>query len=477
MVSPARLIIVMMLSLSAGLAGCLVVGTDYVRPKEVFPTLDWQAALPHGGSQDNLTDWWGRFDDETLTVLIRATLDHHPSLEGALAAIEVARANVTMQQAGALGKVDAAGKVSRSGNHRYPADVEKTTLGTAVDAVWELDLFGRVKRATEEAQAKVAARQADWYGLRVSLAAEVATLTTEWRGCIRLRESLDAELSSREKTEKMTESSVQAGLSAPSDGALARAGVAETRSQRTLQQASCDLVIKGLVALSGLEEGRVRHDLESGGSKWPKVARFVVTVVPAKLLAQRPDLASAEEELVAANAAVGVAKGAWYPRFSLLGSVGIGIIKLGSANVDNQPWSFGPALTLPVWDGGVRDATLRSAEGRRQIALASYRLAVQTAVREVESAMVNLTGTVHRTEDARKAASGYAAYFSASEENWRKGGLSLLSLEEARRKHIAAQRAVIQLERMEVQQWITLYKALGGGWHQDTASNTHEGAM
>ncbi|HIJ82804.1 MAG TPA: efflux transporter outer membrane subunit [Magnetococcales bacterium] len=449
-----------------GLTGCLVLGQDYQKPAEIVPVAAWQAALPHGGSQEHMTDWWGQFGDKVLTTLMDSTLNHHPSLEAAWAAIDVARAGLASQQAGDRLHADGGGKASRSGDHRNSTNREMTTLGTVVDAGWEIDLFGRVKRATEEAQAKVAARQADWQGLRVSLAAEVATLYVEWRGCERLRESLSAEISSRQISVDTNEKAIQAGLVAPSEGELAHGGLADARAQLILQQASCDLVIKGLVALSGLGEVSLRQHLAASANQWPAVVPFRVTSVPAQLLSQRPDLASAEEELVAANAEVGVAEAGRYPRLSLLGSVGIGIGSVGNSTLNNQPWSFGPALSLPLWDGGLREAGVRSAKGRRQMALANYRLAVQNAVREVEVALVNLAGTKNRIQDTREAASRFSAYLTASQDNWRKGGISLLTLEEARRKSMGAERAVIQLERQEVQQWITLYKALGGGWSQ-----------
>ncbi|MBF0174325.1 MAG: efflux transporter outer membrane subunit [Magnetococcales bacterium] len=453
-----------------GVSGCLMVGPDYQRPAVSMPLGNWRAALPHDGSREQLTHWWDRFEDESLTILLKATLDHHPGLDGAKAAIDVARASLTGQEAQARPKGDLGATMSRSGNHgNNPGEDEMSTAATVVDATWELDLFGRVKRATEGANAKVAARQAELQGLRVSLAAEVATLYTEWRGCERLRDSLAAERASREKTAAITQTAIAAGLVAASEGELAQAGLADVRAQWTLQQASCDLVIKGLVVLSGLAEEEVRHLLNVGAVRWPKIAPFAVTVVPVQLLSQRPDLVASEEELVAANAEIGVAEAGRYPRFSLLGSVGIGIADLGKSTLDHQPWSFGPALSLPIMDGGVREANVRSAQGRWQIALANYRQAVRNAVREVESALVNLAALQARLVDGRMAAKRYAAYLSASEDHWRKGGISLLTLEDARRKSIGAQRSVIQLERLEVQQWINLYKALGGGWNPTAA--------
>ncbi|MBF0110778.1 MAG: efflux transporter outer membrane subunit [Magnetococcales bacterium] len=452
-----------------GLEGCILMGPDYRRPEEKMPRGNWQAALPHDGSRENMTQWWGRFEDETLNRLLAATLDHHPGLEGAWAAIEIARAGLVVQEAGGTVKTELAASATRSGNHgNSPQTYEMSTAASVVDATWEIDLFGRIRRASESASAKVAARTADWHGLRVSLAAEVATTYVEWRGCMRLLDSLAHERTSREQTLASTLRAVEGGLVAPSDGDLARAALDESRSQWTLQQATCDMAIKSIVVLSGLEENEVRHLLKANTQLWPKIAPFAVTTLPARLLSQRPDLVATEEELVAANAEIGVAEASRYPRLSLLGSIGVGSVALGTNTLDNQPWSFGPALSLPLLDGGVRDANVRSARGRWNMALANYRQAVLNAVREVENALVNLSGTRQRLQDTRSAAHGYASFLAASEKNWKTGGISLLNLEEARRRSLGAERQVIQLEKLEIQQWINLYKALGGGWDPES---------
>lgn len=460
-----RLLIVLLLVIF-GMSGCLTLGPDYERPLESVPTGPWQAALPHGGLQENLIAWWGQLQDETLQSLLAHTLKQHPNLEGALAAIEVARANLVVQKAADQVHAEVDVTSTTSGDKRNPKVLPMTVRNVAVGAAWEVDLFGRVKRATEGAEAKVAAREADWQGMRVALAAEVATLYMEWRGCERLRASLSREVASRESSLAITEKAIRAGISPPNDGDLAGASLADARAGLTQQQASCDVTVKGLVALTGMDEVRLRQLLQKSAGPWPRITPFTLITVPAQLLSQRPDLASAEQELVAANAEVGVAEATRYPRLSLMGSVGVGVGFMGSPTQDTQPWSFGPALTLTGLDGGALEANVQAAKGRWKGALANYRKAVQAAVREVETALVTLGGIQNRALDGRKSYERYAAYLVSSETNWKKGGISLLSLEEARRRAMGAERGVIQLETQEVQQWITLYKVLGGGWQQ-----------
>ncbi|MBF0610606.1 MAG: efflux transporter outer membrane subunit [Magnetococcales bacterium] len=446
--------------------GCTVVGPDYQPPDQTALAPQWQAPLPTGSSKLSLQEWWKGFADEGLSALVEATLSQNFNLEAMQGAIEAARAVLVVQQGAELPQATLAGKIGRSGNTPNPTVPTVTSKSMIVDAAWELDLFGRVKLATESAEAKVAAREADLQALRISLTAEVARLYSDLRGCQQLVTLLQSDVASRQKTAEIVQKSVAAGFIAAGEGSLSQASYADARSQLTAQQATCELTIKNLVALSGLAEPEVRNLLGQGGNKWPQATAFTLTTLPAQLLSQRADLVSAEQELMAANAEIGVAEANRYPRLSLLGNVTIGVISQGSKVTDNQPWSFGPALSLPILDGGVLAANVKGAKARHRIALANYRQAVQNAVKEVESALVNLVSSQTRRQDAHLAAREYANYFQASEENWRKGGISLLSLEETRRLTLNAQKAVVQLEMQQVQSWINLYKALGGGWQQ-----------
>ncbi|MBF0271220.1 MAG: efflux transporter outer membrane subunit [Magnetococcales bacterium] len=467
--SPLRPSLAILFS-TACLWGCALVGMDYRRPEAVNPPTGWHAALPHAGSGARMTSWWEQFQDQTLTRLIQATLEQHPSLNAAQGAIEAARAALTYQQSADQPQARSAAQLQRAGNSPNPTIISSTSRSVAVDASWELDLFGRVKRATEGAEAKVAARQAEWHGLKISLASETASLYNDHRACTRLRDSLQEEVESRRASAQITRVATRAGLIAPADEAMVQARVADAQARLAAQEAECALSVKGLVALTGLDEPRLRAFLQEAGHRPLVAPPLAVTTLPARLLAQRPDLAAAEQELVSANAEIGVAEGARYPRFSLLGAVGAGVVTMGSVSQPNRPWNFGPALSLPLLDGGAIEAGVRAARARHTMALANYRRGVQEAVREVESALVNLEAVRLRVQETRASARGAAAYRKAAEENLRTGGISRLALEEARRQHLEAERTVIQLEGREVQQWINLYKSLGGGWESDTPS-------
>jgi multidrug efflux system outer membrane protein len=457
------------------LTACAAVGPNYKAPAPTAPS-SWQAPLPasqaHGGSVGRLNQWWQQFDDPVLARLVTLAQDSSPSLASSWASIEKARA--TLKSAGGSGwpAVNASASASRS-NQQQAATGTATgnSRSAGLDSSWELDLFGKIRRNTEAAEARVQARTADWHDARVSLAAEVADTYVQYRACQLLVDAYEREQVSNAETEKATAAAVKAGFNAPSDGALARASLASARSTLVQQQAQCELLAKSLVYLTGSDEPALRTLMGTGNSQVPQPAALEVQAVPADVLRQRPDLASLERELAAASAEIGVAQAELYPSLSLSGSVTVSATSLVSPATS---WSFGPSLSLPLFDGGQRRAAVDSAQASYDAARASYQQGVRTVVKEVEQALVNLDSTARRAEQADSAAREYRDYFRAIEANWRAGSDSLLTLEEARRSALSAEINRITLQRDRVQYWIALYKALGGGWQPNTPVNENK---
>jgi multidrug efflux system outer membrane protein len=172
-----------------------------------------------------------------------------------------------------------------------------------------------------------------------------------------------------------------------------------------------------------------------------------------------------ERELAAASAEVGAAQADRYPSFSLSGSIARASTSSNSGAYTS--WSFGPQLSLPLFDAGKRQAAVNSAQASYNSALAGYQAGVRLAVKGVEQALVNLDSSASRSGESRGAAQAYRQYFQAAEANWRAGTVSLLSLEEARRSALSAEIDDINLQQGHVSGWIALYKALGGGWSPD----------
>jgi outer membrane protein TolC len=199
--------------------------------------------------------------------------------------------------------------------------------------------------------------------------------------------------------------------------------------------------------------------------------------VPAQLLAQRPDVQRAEREVAAASDDVGSAQAQRYPRLSLAGSIAAGAVRSGGVTTDLQTWSIGPlALSLPLFDGGRRTANVEAANARYAEAVAQYAARVRQGVREVEEALVTLDSARRRGDDARVAADGYRASLAATDARYRSGLASLVELEESRRTALAAQTALVGLERERLTAWVALYRALGGGWSAPPAPSVAQRA-
>jgi NodT family efflux transporter outer membrane factor (OMF) lipoprotein len=258
---------------------------------------------------------------------------------------------------------------------------------------------------------------------------------------------------------------MKAGFEAPANAALARASAAQGNSQLTQRRAQCDLLVKGLVALTGLAEPALREQLKPGQARVPQPAPIAMASVPAQVLAQRPDVLNAELEVVAASADVSQAQAQRYPRVGLAGSVSGVRFESPQGAQSGTVWAIGPlTVSLPLFDGGTRRANVVAAQARYDEAGALYRAKLRTAVREVEEALVALQSTADRSADAQVATEGFEASYRATEARF-KGGLgSLFELEDARRSALLAQIALIDLQRERSTAWIALYRALGGGW-------------
>jgi multidrug efflux system outer membrane protein len=252
---------------------------------------------------------------------------------------------------------------------------------------------------------------------------------------------------------------------------LARASAADGASRVTQQQAACDLDTKALVALTGLPERNLREKLAVALVKPAQAAPVSVASVPAQTLTQRPDVFAAERDVMVASAQVGSAKAQRYPRLTLSGSVGAMRVSSMGRETNLDTWSVGPlAVTLPLFDGGQRKANVVSAEAAYTQSVSTYRSKVRQAVREVEEALVNLQSTDARKQDAAVATAGYAESLAAAQSRYSQGLASLVELEDARRNALAAQSAQLSLALERNRAWVSLYRALGGGFEPDRLS-------
>lgn len=427
----------------------------------------WHAPLPRVDATATATaadaTWWSRLGDPLLPELIAAARDASPTLSAAASRIERARATRIAASAAMQPRLDAQGSTTRSRSEPGGPTLAATSVG--LQAAWELDLFGGRGSARDAAAARVVAAEAGWHASRIALAAETAQAYLALRACeAQLGQSrLDAE--SREQTARLSELSARAGTLAPAAAALARASAAQGRAQATQQQAACESQVKALVSLTALDEPALRQRLVAATAVQPVAPGLAVAALPADLLGRRPDLVAAAQQVQAAAADRRAAAASRLPTVSFSGS--IGGLRLGGdvERVQGSVWSLGPlSVSLPLLDGGRLAAEESAARAAYDDAVVQLQAGVRDAVREVEQALVALDSTAAREADARAAIEGYEASLRAADARFRGGLANLFELEDARRSAVAARGALIELQRERAAAWVSLYRALGGGF-------------
>jgi NodT family efflux transporter outer membrane factor (OMF) lipoprotein len=445
------------------LAACAVTAPP---PKVAAPTpAAWQAATPHQASLTDLNAWWQQQGDPVLAQLIAAAQQASPTLSAARSRIFQARAQSTAAGAALLPNLDGSASISRASEQ---SSLPQGTLSQAgLQASWEIDLFGARRAGRRAAEERLAGAGAQWHEARVSVAAETANQYIALRSCNALLAVALQDAASRKDTARLTDLTTQAGFQSPANAALARASAAEGSSRVTQQEAQCDVAVKALVALTAIDEPDLRQRLAAiaPAAAGPNLNPIEIDAIPARVLAQRPDVFNAERAVAAASADVGSAQADRYPRLTLQGNVGVGNFRSGGTNTSLDTWTIGPlGVTVPIFDGGRRSANVDAAHAAYDDAVVGYRAVARQAVREVEEALVNLHSTARRGDDARTALEGYRYAFRATEDLYKNGLASLLQLEDARRTRLNAENALVTLERERNAAWIALYRAAGGGW-------------
>lgn len=459
------------LSAATVAAGCANLGpldaADAAVPPALAPA--WNAPVPGNASAPRTVDpaspaaVWQALADPLLPPLIDAARQASPTLASAAASIERARASQTQAAAALLPTLALAGNASQGRNAPRAPIQSLASLG--VQAGWEIDLFGANRSARNAAGARLEGAQAAWFDAQTALAAQVASTYTALRGCEAQLVQVRADSDSRAQTTRLTEESARAGFTAPADAALARAGAAQSRNQVVAQAAACDTLIKSLVELTALAEPDLRRTLATRSAQVPPAPGIAVPAVPAALLAQRPDLAEAARNVEAAAADVAQSRARELPQISLAGTVAGASLRTMGETTSGATWSFGPlVVNFPLFDAGARAAATSAARAGYTEAVALYQAQARRAVREVESALVAWQSATEREADARAAATDFETSLRATEARQRGGLASLFDLEAARRNAVAAQSALIDLQRERTTAWIDLVRALGGGF-------------
>jgi outer membrane protein, multidrug efflux system len=448
-------------------AGCAV-GPAYQRP-----VLDLPAAYPEevdagAGRTAIQAEWWKLYNDPQLNELVAATLVRNVDIRLAVAQVEEAEGVVREAGAAILPEIDVGGNSNRtafSNTVALPAPTGFPTVRNdhryTFSTTFELDFWGKLKSASDAAQAKLLATRYARDVVMLTLASTTAQTYFALR-------SLDAQiavtrtsLATRDSSLGIVRDRVKAGYASDLDLAQANVARATAASQLRDLQRQRALVEHQLQTLTGKLDLR----LEAGNALDLPTPALPPPELPSTLVERRPDVAAAEQNLISANAQIGVARAAQFPTFSLTGFLGGESESL--SNILTNPariWSVGLGLVFPVFDSGRYAARTEEAEARQRQALASYQKTVELAFRDVADALANIRQSVATEDDLRAAAAAAREALRIAQVRYAAGYSAYLDVLDAQRSVNDAELSLARNRQAQLAYTVDLIKATGGGW-------------
>lgn len=467
------------MGLTGLLTGCAV-GPDYHRPSADIPPA-WQPTAPwqEGVPSDTLLKgkWWELFQDPQLNPLVEQALGSNQNLRVAAARLEQAHDQLTIARSALFPSIDLGASASRSKNSAnrplatYSFSNQSTVqndfrVGPAVN--WEIDLFGRVRRQVEGARASAQQAQADFENTRLALMAELATDYFSLREADAeidvVRSSLELERGALAFVSSRHELGFATGLDLAQQQALLEAAAAQLELLQN-QRAQFEHAIATMIGTSAPS-----FTLAPAASVPPLPT--VPVGLPSDLLQRRPDVASAERAMAAANARIGVARAAYFPIIDLapgLGAPSLGWESTALANLVTAPsriWSIGLSASQKLFDAGATRANVRFADADYTAAVATYRQTVLTAMEEVENGITGLTSLERARIQADASVRSAQKAFDIASERYKGGVDTYLDVITAQQTLLTNRRQAAQIQGQQFATAVYLVKALGGGWSQ-----------
>jgi multidrug efflux system outer membrane protein len=458
-----------LLGLAGLLAGCAAVGPDYQRPQTELPAawLPAEAATATTAALD--AEWWRRFDDPLLTQLVERALAANTDVRIARARLRAARASSAQAESLLWPSVNAYGSATRSSDAGQDA---ASSYGLGFDAVWEVDLFGGVRRGVEAADADASASAASLAGTQVSLAAEVARDYVLLRAYQLRIVITQANLDNQTQTLQISEWRAQAGLVGQLDVEQARANREQTRAQLPLLQDAATQTMHALAVLLNVAPVTLAPELGAAAAPLiPSAAAQPLAGIPADLLRRRPDIVAAERGLAAATARIGVAEAALYPSLSLSGTLGLqGAVLSALSGSGAATRLIAASVGAPIFEAGRlrQQVVIRTAE--QEQALAAYEAALFGALRDVENARAALANGQARGEALALAVQAARNAAQLASFRYRSGLVDFQTVLDTERSVRTLQDSQASTQADTVIALIQLYKALGGGWSADVST-------
>lgn len=467
------------LALVAALSGCSLI-PEYQRPDAPAPA-DWpqgeaySKASPEARAQ--ALGWREFFRDPALQQLIEVALENNRDLRVAALNVDAYRALYRVQRADVLPAVSADGAGTRS---RTPGDLSmsgepaiSSQYSATFGVSWELDLFGRLRSLRDQALEEFFASEAAQRSTQISLIASVANAWLTLQADQALLQVTRDTLKTYEESLGLTQRSFDVGVASALELRQARSAV---DSARVSIEQYTRLVAQDRNALALLLGQALPTGLPADDRLERTQLAPLPVGLPSDLLQQRPDILQAEYQLRAANASIGAARAAFFPRISLTGAAGTASSELsGLFDGGSGYWSFSPSISVPIFNAGQLRANLDYAEISKNIQVAQYEKAIQTAFREVADGLAAQATYTRQVQAQRDLLATSEDYYNLAERRYRTGVDSYLTVLDAQRQLFSVQQQLISDRLAQMTSEVNLFKALGGGWQETLQAAPAEG--
>jgi len=458
------------------LAGCAV-GPDYHRPPAVATmpdaydgaTNEWKTATPQAHLPKGA--WWEIFGDEELNRLEAQAAEANQQLQAAVARFAQARASADVARSGlfprfgagfaAIHQHDSANRPLNSTGEAAGKSFTYDNFILPFDLSYELDLWGRVRRQVESARASVQANAADLESIRLAIAAEVAADYFTLRALDAEKTALAASIEAYRQSLELTRNRRAGGLISDLDVAQAETVLKTAEAQLPAITLTRTRFEHALATLTG-QSATLFHLPAVSLDREPPV---IPAELPSALLERRPDIAAAEQRMAAANADIGVSKAAYFPTVRFNGLAGFQSIDAGTLfNWQSRLWAVGPSLSLPLFEGGQRQAKLRASKAAYEETVARYRQTVLTGFAEVEDNLAAQRLLTSQYEQELAALASARKSLEIANHRYRSGLVTYLQVAIAQSAALERERVVVRLRGQRFAAAVALVKSLGGGW-------------
>lgn len=454
----------LLLSLLVLLAGCAV-GPDYkpvaldlgeryyaleTEQKEWVPVV----ALPKAGAGQ----WWQLFNEPELNQWIQRLHSQNLDLAQAEARYRQAQAALEQTRSTLFPQLGLSSSAQRSGAGHGNVSNQYNLAG---NASWEIDIWGRIRRAVEASDAQLAASAADELALKLSIESTFVQSYFQAKWLLASQQLYDLTILAYERSLQMNEQRLAVGMISPADVASARAQLENARTQRLALNRQWGVLHNAMAVLMGVPPSQFELSTDAQFGVLPHVP----IGIPAQLVSQRPDVAAAERRVAAANAQIGVAKSAWLPNLSLSAQGGF---RSGSwsdwISAPARFWTLGPALALSVFDGGARQARVQEAIAAYDAQAAAYKKTALDALREVEDALVQWQGLQQEQQSQYRALLAARESLQLMRNQYEAGLVDYLSVVQVETSTLGAERSYLSIKYELFSSVTRLIAALGGRW-------------